>query len=365
MQYVVLLILAIITQIIVSWAGSQLHSIGTEEIHYAVFTFSDDRELPMSTNIFINIFVPNVILFLIELFVKEYGIQCVEDSLIFYVVFFYGFRYILICCILRRKELYNFIYELTLAFVGIGIAYFLIHFFFSSQETIIITASELREELWFVVIIILYKFFKLILDRYVRQDTILTKSQINRYIINKFNLFYKRYNDLLDVSYKNRYLCIFTYAVMIFEDYNRGPFVRKMENLLCKLKHKEMTLGIMQVHSKESLSDKESIAKFYQQLLRSPDEQLLEGNPRNQAWTYNNDESYAEQVTYIFEALCTYIDEIPRYRKEFCTRQTIDDSELLFNKKVEKLGKLHVEGIITEIEFEEEKRKLIEEIHNI
>lgn len=365
MHYVLLLLLAIISQILVSWAGSILHSIGTEEIKYATFTFSDDRKMPMSTNILINICFPNVVIVFIELVVQKYKLYNVGDNLILYTVFFYMFRYVLICLILRRKELYNYAYELALALVGIGISFVLIQYFFSSEETLIITASELREELWFIIIVVLYKFIKLITDKYVLQDTVLTKTQIERYIIHKFIIFYRRYNDLFDLSWKTRYLCIYTYAVMIFEDYNRGPITRRIENVLCLLEHKEKTLGIMQVKSMRPLSDKDSVVLFYNDLLGMSNENLIEGNPYEQAWEYNNDNSYADSVCYIFEVLCRYIDEIPRYREEFYMRYEKADLESSFDKKIERLGKMHREGILSEVEYTEEKNKIIKEIHNM
>ena len=172
-QYGILVISAIFTQIIVSWAGSMLHSIGAEEIHYAVFTFSDERDEPMSTNILMNICIPNVLAIFMFLLARKFGYRIIEEKLILYVMLFYVFRYILVCVVLRRKELYNYVYEVVLAICGLIVAFAIKHFFLITEQTILITAYELREELWFVIIVIIYKFVKLIVDKYVRQNTVL------------------------------------------------------------------------------------------------------------------------------------------------------------------------------------------------
>lgn len=63
-----LIVFAIVSQHIVSWAGSILSSIASEETNYAVFTFSDDRYLPMTTNILMNVCIPNVFMIFIFMY---------------------------------------------------------------------------------------------------------------------------------------------------------------------------------------------------------------------------------------------------------------------------------------------------------
>lgn len=321
-----LIILAIITQHIVSWAGSMLSSVGSEESNYAVFTFSDDRRMPMTTNILMNICIPNVFMVFIFMIADKCEYFYVKELIVFYVVDFFAYRLILICLILRRKEMYSPKYELGMAIAGIGLAFFLKNYFFAKEKVLFIQAYELREELWFAIIIILFQFVKQIFDKKVKQDDVLTKGQISQYIIHKFVAFYEKFHELFDVNRENRDICIFTYAVMIFEDYNRGPLVRKIERLKTK-RGKAATVGIMQIRSDEPLSDQDSVLQFYEwawNYTEGWNDRQLQGDEmqvNSLAWEYNNDTSYAQSVTYIFNCLCEYIDKIPKYRKAFHFRE--------------------------------------------
>lgn len=322
-----LIILAIMTQHLVSWAGSILHEVANEETHYAVFTFRDDRNMPMTTNILMNICIPNVLMIFIFMFSRKFHLSYVEKYLLLYVISFFVYRMLLICVILRRKEMYSFLYEWSMAFAGICLALFLIRFFLSTEKNVFITASELREELWFAILIILYQFFKQILDKRVLQNNVLKKGQISRYIIHKFQKFYNKYHHLLSISLQNRDLCIFLYSTMIFEDYNRGPFVRFLERIKTRM-GKSATVGIMQVKSNMPLSNEESVIQFYNWLEREADGYTQfgtdEGRVFDLAWRYNNDEAYAQSVAYIYNCLFQYLDEVPRYRAAFLMRAECD-----------------------------------------
>lgn len=330
MGILALTVLAIVTEYIVAWAGSVLSSISSEEITYATFTFRDDRCLPMTTNILMNVCIPNVAMIFIFMAVRKLGIPFVEPYLIWYVIAFFLFRMILICVFLRRKEMYSPGYELGMAGAGIALAYFLIHFFFAAEESVFITASELREELWFVVLIVLYQFFKMIFDKNVTQNKVLKKGQITRYIVHKFDRFFDRYQQVLDINADNRYICILLFAVMIFEDYNRGPLVRRLERFKFRFAGKA-TLGIMQLPTDKVISDEESVAGFYNWLEREAGEDAQferdSARIRDLAWKYNNDGDYAESVTYIYNCLYEYIDQVPRYRALFHIREEMHREE--------------------------------------
>ena len=357
---ILLMILAVVTQYVVSWAGSVLHSIGNPEISYAVFTFNDDRYMPMTTNILMNVCIPNVILVFIFMFARTYDLVCLEKHLLGYVIFFFVWRMVMIHILLGRKELYSWLYEMGMAIAGIILAYFLINYFFMTEETVFIKASELREELWFVIIVILYKFFKQILDKKVTQNEVLNEGQISRYIIRKFNIFYKKYNHILGVNKQNRYKCIFLYAVMIFEDYNRGWLVRKIERLKFRIK-KKGTLGIMQFQTEKILSDEESIVQFYGWLEAMVGEEDLLATDAMEisywAWQYNNDDSYAESVAYVFERLYKYIDDVPKFRKEFCMRE--NSNEDLFRDVLRKIKIMYDEGVLSDEEYAKKKEELL------
>lgn len=322
-----LVVLAIISQHIVAWAGSILHEVGNIESNYAVFTFQDDRNQPMTTNIIMNICIPNVFMVFIYMFSHAWRFCIIEQYLMVYIISFYVYRMILICVILRRKEMYSIGYEIGTAFVAISLAYMLNTYFFASVDNVFIGVNELKEELWFAMIVVLYQFMKQILDKKVSQDNVLTKGQISKYIIRKFNVFFEKYHHMLDFNVKTCDMYIFMFSIMIFEDYNRGPISRFFERIKVRL-GTSATVGIMQIKSDKPLSDEESIIKF----LKWIEDKLDEDNRyldvmwiRDLAWEYNNDDAYARSVAYIYDCLSNYIDELPKYRKIFCIREREDE----------------------------------------
>ena len=154
------------------------------------------------------------------------------------------------------------------------------------------------------------------------QDNVLTKGQISRYIINKFNIFYNRFNNIMDITANTRDMYVFLYSIMIFEDYNRGPIKRFFERIKVHLGN-EATVGIMQIKSDKPLSDEESIIEFIKWIedkLENENICLDEMEINYLAWEYNNDDAYAKSVAYIYNCLYEYIDAVPKYRKVFYMR---------------------------------------------
>lgn len=307
-----------ITHKCVSWAGGHLHEISDGFGSYAVFTFTDDRNKSMTTNIIMNIFIPNVIMVFVAAISEYLEWTELTKRVYLFVVFFYIYRAILICIILNRKEMYNLKYELSIAFIGILSCTALYHFFIKNSKKLLITTDELREQLWFAVILVLYSFIKSVLDVKIKQDNILERKQIINYIKNKFEKFWKKYNKCLEVNYDNRYICILIYSIMLFEDFNRSFLTRKMESIVLKVRG-YATVGIMQVKSERRLSDEESIRIVYERLKEKipADEYLDEMWVNSIAMEYNPDSNYAYSVAYIYARLLEIILEDSEWQSRF------------------------------------------------
>ena len=125
---IILFIISIITVHLVSWVGSVLHS---------VFTFREDQNKSMSTNILMNILIPNVSLIFLHLFFYKYLNFEYYDELILYVYFYYVYRLILICVILNRRESFSIKYEVTNFVLGIIVAHFLTKYILINPEQVL------------------------------------------------------------------------------------------------------------------------------------------------------------------------------------------------------------------------------------
>lgn len=312
-----LLILAAITVHTISWCGSVLHSVTNSGRPYAVFTFRADQNKGMSTNILMNILIPNIVLIFLSMFcyhVKELAFG--RKFLIVYVVAYYMYRAFLICILLNRRELYNVRYELFNAVLGIGAACFLIKYFLCEPEKVFIPASELVSEFWLVVIAVVYKFMTVFLDKVYTQKKVVSESRLDKYISNRFNYFYKKYKDIIQITENDNRIWILLFSIMIFENYNRGKFKRKLERIKVR-SGRHTTVGIMQVGSDADLTDEESINLAYFKL---KDEIVGgnivtddEGEINYYALQYNPDEDYARSITYIYQRLCGYLKSTQRF----------------------------------------------------
>ena len=312
-----LLILAAITVHTISWCGSVLHSVTNSGRPYAVFTFRADQDKGMSTNILMNILIPNIILIFLSMLcyhVKELAFG--RNFLIVYVVAYYVYRAFLICILLNRRELYNVRYELLNAVLGIGVACFLIKYFLCEPEKVFIPASELVNEFWLVVIAVVYKFMTVFLDKVYTQKKVVSESRLDKYISNRFNYFYKKYKDIIQITENDNRIWILLFSIMIFENYNRGRFKRKLERIKVR-SGRHTTVGIMQVGSDADLTDEESINRAYFKLK----DEIVMGNIvtddedeiNHYAFQYNPDGDYARSITYIYQRLCGYLKSTQRF----------------------------------------------------
>lgn len=318
---ILIFILAVITHKLVSISGSYLHEIGRVQESYAVFTFSDDRHESMTVNILMNVFIPNICMIFLFAAVTALKWENITRLMILYCASYYIYRFILICLILDRRYLYNFKYECSMALIGILLGVLLNIFFLKEKNNIFISVSELKEELWFAIILVIYGTIKNILDLKVKQNDVLTEQQLRKYIEKKFENLYKKYGSVLDINSKNSYLCITLFAIMIFENFNRGSIIRIFEKIKVKTGH-EATLGIMQVKSNSIISDRESVSRAYDLIILYgkdyQEKELSEGEVKDIAEKYNGGEKYSESIAYIYSRILEYIMFHEEYQKRFC-----------------------------------------------
>ena len=113
---------------------------------------------------------------------------------------------------------------------------------------------SLIDQLWILIILFLYSVFNKISIPF---DGAIKRKE--KYITNKFITFRKQYNAIVSTNCANEFLEATTYSIMIYENFNRPAFLRKIESFCCKLTKKPHTLGIMQVHTSSPISNEQSI----------------------------------------------------------------------------------------------------------
>ena len=319
--YALLFVIAIVTVHLVSWVGNVLHSVPNGGASgYAVFTFRVDQDRSMSTNILMNILFPNIVLIFMHMFCYKEKIDVSSDQLFYYVCFYYTYRIILICFILRRKELLSIHYEFTNLILGILVALFLVKKFLTIPEQVFIPISELVNEFWLVIIVLVFKFVTLIFDKIFRQNTVVNENMLDEYIRNKFKKFYRKYKDNLYITKDDNRLWLLVFSIMIFENYNRGSIIRIIEKIKIHFGF-TATTGIMQIRSNKNISDEESISLAFDKLKNEIVKGNVESDDESQieyyAEQYNPDEDYSKSVSFIYQHLYKYISDNRRLKHEF------------------------------------------------
>ena len=331
MIYTVLFVFAAATVHFVSWVGSVLHSVPNGgESGYAVFTFRGDQNKPMTVNMLMNILFPNIILIFLYWICFKNRIEVGLGQLFYYVCFYYIYRVLLICFILKRRELLSVPYELTNSALGILAAYFLTKKFLVDSQQIFIPLSELINEFWLVMIVLVYKFIGLLFDKVFRQKTVVNEGMLDSYIRNKFRYFYKKYRNVVYISREDNGIWILLFAILIFENYNRGKIIRAAERVKVQLGF-SATVGIMQIRSDKNISDEESISLAYEKLkheivggnISTADEMEI----HHYAFQYNPDEDYAKSVSFVYQHLYDYLNSVPHLQHEFYLADFVQEQE--------------------------------------
>jgi hypothetical protein len=138
----------------------------------------------------------------------------------------------------------------------------------------------------------------------------------DNHVLRAYNLIRTNHEATISLGCQ-KYACSkpILYAVVIYENMNRPPSLRKLENIIVRFVKVPLTVGIAQVKSDKPLSDAESIEKAARILSGSAsadnefaggfvDMQQLEGLLEK----YNQSALYAESIAEIMSVLRRYTD---------------------------------------------------------
>ena len=130
-------------------------------------------------------------------------------------------------------------------------------------DQVCLSGRDFRIIIWFLLFIFFYFFFK---NRNILQDTV---SKTNHLISREMVLV--QYVKLKDQYYDDLHcdekeISNLLLAIMILENQRRGRILRKFDYFTFRLNGGKKKLGIMQVESKQFITDQESIEIVYKKL---------------------------------------------------------------------------------------------------
>lgn len=249
-------------------------------------------------NVFIRCLAPSVLVtfLVIALYFADLS-SLVNDiwiSVVWYTILFTAFL-----VFSKRIFLINLSSYIFLQLTSITIAYiFYSIFWIKGLEFILPDETNFRTELWVLLLLFGYA----LLNSY-DPNPLGGYDRKRKFYLQRYHHLKNKYFSLLPKEIKNnqlpRQIC---FAIMVVEDFNRGPLSRFIERILHPLGLAKST-GIMQVSSPQSLSDKESIELGCARILKSFYSQAV-----NSEWevvtkvcrNYNPDDDYCSSVWEVF-----------------------------------------------------------------
>ena len=129
-------------------------------------------------------------------------------------------------------------------------------YFINELDSVFLTASEMKIIIWLFIIICIYKFINKN-EKVITNNSFQNKSISTKAIFVNYARLRVEYGD--DINLSDRNLLTILYSIMIYENYRRPKFLRRIDSLLFKISGGKKKLGIMQVMSKKYISDLDSI----------------------------------------------------------------------------------------------------------
>ena len=213
---------------------------------------------------------------------------------------YYVIKWIIMIIVLNRATLINWKNEIICFLFSFSLSWFIYKIFISKTTEIFIPINEIRDGIWIGII-------TFIIGIIIR--TIYDKSHLNikdaryrikKYIVKKYYKFSSKYDDIIDI--KNKEIKTLTYAIMIYENYNRPILIRLFEYIKLILSGKA-SLGIMQVSTTKFITSRESVELGYniiKENYKSLKKMDLEEKLKKVIFMYNKSDKYVDEVLYIY-----------------------------------------------------------------
>lgn len=243
------IVLAIALFYIVNWIGDRTKPLDFGYVQMSV-TLEDDTA-PLFNYLF-KVLAPIVYIILLVALFQFLGWYCLNRNVYRIVVYYWIFRFVYVA-VRGQLPLLNWKLQILYWVSSIGLAVW-VSSTIDKMTTILPSPQNLLEELWILIILFLYSIFNKL--EYSRAGA---ENRIKKYTYRKTDAFLQRFGAIVDKHFSHDFYKAVIYAIMVYEDFNRPVLARKIERVLCRCSHRPHTYGIMQVTSREPLSDEQSV----------------------------------------------------------------------------------------------------------
>lgn len=297
---------------IINWFGARTVSIG----YMQVGTLIKEETAPAFNFIF-RVVAPIVYFIIVCAIAQQLGFYSFLNNSYLIVVYYWLFRLFWIFSA-HRWALTSWGQQILYLSCSIALAIW-VYSLMEKAEKILPNPQNLIDNLWLLIILFIYSVLNKTQD--LREKTI---KRMDRYYIRQYSNFHQKYNKIIKEFFHDDFYEALTYAIMIYEDFNRPRIVRYLEYVSFFILRRPHTLGIMQVKTAKCINNVQSI-KLAMRKIKIDAKEIDRGQYYTNkeiateiADRYNGgDNSYAEVVTQIFELIATKFYDIPYENAEY------------------------------------------------
>lgn len=304
-KFFILILFAIFEYFITTIITNSINIINYEYISlkYTSFKFSISNNSPTGLNTLIKIFLPAIYITILSGILYNLNFNKYVNNIFLVTMFYYLIKWLIMIIVLNRTALINWKNEFIYFLLSFSLSWVIYKIFISKTTEIFIPIDEIRTAIWVgIITFILGTLIKTIYENSYL-NIINEKYRIKKYIIKKYHKFNSKYGSIIKT--KNKEIKTLTYAIMIYENYNRPIVIRFFEYVKLFLKG-NASLGIMQVSSKKFITNKESIELGYniiKENYESTKKRNIEERLKKVIFMYNRSDNYVEEVLEIYHVL--------------------------------------------------------------
>ena len=165
-------------------------------------------------------------------------------------------------------------------------------------DDVFLSGENLKMIVWLFIVGYVYNFYKNNKSIIVGVNS--TEKSISRekIVVSYAKLKLNYDEDIVVKSDKTR---LIIYTIMIFNNYKRPAFLRRIDNIIFKVKGTSRKLGIMQVKSKKFITDLDSINIVIKKMLKL--EEKYKGKDNYKEILTGYDKENSEKLIYIYDVL--------------------------------------------------------------
>ena len=294
--YLIQILLGIGLFFIINWIGKHSYSIGYMEISIFVKT----EEAP-ALNFLIRVLTPIVYIIIVSTILYYFSLDKYVINIFLVNVYYIAFR-LLFNLFTNRGLLINWYRQFLYWGAIIILSYLTYEKLIKIKTNILPDFTTVANELWIIILIFVFQ-----LTNNIRLSQDGTVKRKRNYLNSRYLHFKKKYGSIIKKTTQNEILESITYAILIYEDFNRPKLARLIENISFLLSRKPHTLGVMQVLSEKILTDRESILLGTKKIVNAYNKYVLE-NKNDESdyfeWSlinsiisdYNTGDSYCTEV---------------------------------------------------------------------